>query len=127
MLSGTRPFQVALTVTMTDDGQATFEASLGSLLPRGLMALFGAASGAVPPFNPQRLNPLGSLFLTRPTIAHHVADRDELLWRANDVLSAVADGTLRISIGGRYGLDAAAQAFTDLEARRTTGKLLIVP
>jgi NADPH2:quinone reductase len=108
-------------------GQATFEASLASLRRRGLLALFGASSGQVPPFDLQRLNPAGSLFVTRPTHAHYVADRDELLWRANDVLGAVATGDLRIEIGGRYGLDEAAQAYTDLESRATTGKLLIIP
>jgi NADPH2:quinone reductase len=108
-------------------GKATFEASLGSLRRRGLLALFGAASGQVPPFDLQRLNPAGSLFVTRPTLAHYVADRDELLWRSSEVFGAIAAGTLRIEIGGRYGLDEAAQAYTDLEGRATTGKLLIVP
>ena len=108
-------------------GKATFEASLASLRPRGMLALFGAASGHVPPFDLQRLNPAGSLFVTRPTLRHYVATRDELLWRSGEVLGAVADGELRIAIGGRYGLDQAADAHRDLEARRTTGKLLIVP
>jgi NADPH2:quinone reductase len=108
-------------------GRATFEASLGSLRRRGMLALFGASSGQVPPFDLQRLNPAGSLFVTRPTLGHYTADRDELLWRSNDVLGAIASGGLRIEIGGRYGLDEAAQAYTDLEGRATTGKLLIVP
>lgn len=108
-------------------GKTTFEASLGSLRRRGTLALFGAASGQVPPFDLQRLNPAGSLFVTRPTLVHYTADRDELLWRAGDVLGAVADGSLRIAIGGRYGLEDAAQAYRDLEGRATTGKLLIVP
>jgi NADPH2:quinone reductase len=108
-------------------GKATFEASLGSLRPRGLLALFGAASGQVPPFDLQRLNPAGSLFVTRPTLGHYLADRDELLWRSGDVLGAIAADELRIEIGGRYGLDEAAQAYSDLEGRATTGKLLIVP
>jgi NADPH:quinone reductase len=108
-------------------GQATFEASLASLRRRGLLVLFGAASGRVPPFDLQRLNPMGSLFVTRPTIAHYTATRDELLWRASDVLGAVADGSLHVSIGGRFPLDAAADAYRDLEGRRTTGKLLLVP
>jgi NADPH2:quinone reductase len=108
-------------------GKATFEASLGSLRPRGLLALFGAASGQVPPFDLQRLNPAGSLFVTRPTLGHYLRDRDELLWRSEDVLGAVAAGALRIEIGGRYGLDDAGQAYRDLEGRGTTGKLLIVP
>ena len=108
-------------------GKATFEASLASLRPRGMLALFGAASGQVPPFDLQRLNAAGSLFVTRPTLKHYVATREELLWRAGEVLGAVADGELHIAIGGRYGLDQAADAYGDLEARRTTGKLLIVP
>jgi NADPH:quinone reductase len=108
-------------------GKATFEASLGSLRRRGLLALFGAASGQVPPFDLQRLNPAGSLFVTRPTLDHYVADRDELLWRSGDLFRTIASGELRIEIGGRYGLDEAAQAYRDLEGRGTTGKLLIVP
>lgn len=108
-------------------GKATFEASLGSLRRRGLLALFGAASGQVPPFDLQRLNPAGSLFVTRPTLAHYASDRDELRWRAGDVLGSVANGSLRIAVGGRYALEDAARAYDDLEGRRTTGKLLIVP
>jgi NADPH2:quinone reductase len=108
-------------------GRATFEASLASLRRRGLLALFGAASGHVPPFDLQRLNPAGSLFVTRPTLDHYVADRDELLWRSSEILGAIAGGELRIEIGGRYGLDDAAQAYRDLEGRATTGKLLVVP
>ena len=108
-------------------GQATFEASLASLRRRGMLVLFGAASGAVPPFDLQRLNAAGSLFVTRPTLVHYTADRDELLWRSGDVLDAIADGSLRVAIGGRYSLDDAAQAYRDLEGRASTGKLLIVP
>jgi NADPH2:quinone reductase len=108
-------------------GQATFEASLASLRRRGLLALFGAASGPVPPFDLQRLNPAGSLFVTRPTLGHYTADRAELLWRAGDVLGAVAGGTLRVAVGGRYPLADVQQAYRDLEGRATTGKLLIVP
>ena len=108
-------------------GKATFEASLASLRRRGLLALFGGASGQVPPFDLQRLNSGGSLFVTRPTLAHYVATRDELLWRASDVLAAIAEGRLRVAIGGRYGLAAAGEAYRDLEERRSTGKLLIVP
>jgi NADPH:quinone reductase len=108
-------------------GQATFDESLGSLRPRGFMVLYGAASGQVPPVDPQRLNSGGSLYLTRPTLAHYTADRDELRWRAAEVLGAIAGGHLRVSIGGRYPLDDAQQAYRDLEGRGTTGKLLIVP
>ena len=74
-------------------GAATFEASLAAVRIRGTVVLFGAASGPVPPVDPQRLNPAGSLFLTRPTLAHYVRDRDELTWRAGDVFDAVVDGT----------------------------------
>jgi NADPH2:quinone reductase len=91
------------------------------------MALFGGASGQVPPFDLQRLNSGGSLFVTRPTLAHYVRDREELTWRAGDVLGALADGSLEIEIGGRYALDDAARAYEDLEGRRTTGKLLLIP
>ncbi len=108
-------------------GQATFDASLAALRPRGLLALFGGSSGQVPPFDPQRLNSGGSLFLTRPTLAHYTADRDELLWRATDVLTAVAQGELNVRIGVEYALAHAPQAHADLAARRTTGKLLLVP
>jgi NADPH2:quinone reductase len=108
-------------------GKATFEGSLASLRHRGMLALFGAASGQVPPFDLQRLNPLGSLYVTRPTVAHYLADRQELLWRSGDVFAAIADGALTVTIGGRYSLEDAAQAYRDLEGRATTGKLLLVP
>lgn len=108
-------------------GKATFDASLASLRRRGMLVLVGGSSGQVPPFDIQRLNQGGSLFLTRPTLAHYTADRDELLWRANDLFAAVGSGRLTVSIGGRYSLDDAAQAYADLEGRRSTGKLLVVP
>jgi NADPH2:quinone reductase len=108
-------------------GRATFDASLASLRLRGTMVLYGAASGPVPPFDPQRLNSGGSLFLTRPTLGHYTTTREELEWRAGSILDAVAEGTLRVQIGGRYPLDRAAQAYQDLEGRGTTGKLIIVP
>jgi NADPH2:quinone reductase len=108
-------------------GRDTFDASLASLRPRGMLALFGAASGQVPPFDIQRLNTGGSLFLTRPTLAHHVATREELEWRAGEVLGAVAEGSLHVAVGGRYPLAEAARAYADLEGRRTQGKLLLVP
>jgi NADPH2:quinone reductase len=108
-------------------GQATFDASLAALRPRGMMALFGAASGPVPPVDPQRLNSGGSLFLTRPTLKHYVATRGELLWRAGEILGAIANGSLQISIGGRYELERAADAYRALEGRATIGKLLIIP
>jgi NADPH2:quinone reductase len=108
-------------------GKDTFDASLAALRPRGMMALFGGSSGQVPPVDPQRLNSGGSLFLTRPTLAHYTADRDELLWRATDVLGAVAAGQLNVRIGVEYALAHAPQAHEDLAARRTTGKLLLIP
>jgi NADPH2:quinone reductase len=108
-------------------GQATFEASLAALRRRGMLALYGASSGQVPPFDLQRLNPMGSLYVTRPTLAHYTADRDELLARAGDILGAVADGGLRVEVGGRFRLEDVQQAYRDLEGRATTGKLLLVP
>ena len=108
-------------------GAATFEATLRAMATRGTIALFGASSGPVPPFDLQRLNPAGSLFVTRPTLSDHVATRDELLYRSGEVLTAVADGSLDLAIGGRYPLDDVARAYDDLEGRRTTGKLLLVP
>ncbi len=108
-------------------GKDTFDASLASLRPRGTLALFGGASGQVPPFDLQRLNAGGSLFVTRPKLLDHLATRAELEWRAQEVFAAVADGSLEVSIGGRYALADAAQAYDDLEGRRTQGKLLLVP
>lgn len=108
-------------------GRDTFDASLGALRPRGTMVLFGASSGQVPPFDIQRLNSGGSLFLTRPSLGHYVATREELLWRAGEVLDAVAAGTLEVTVGGRYPLTEAARAYADLEGRRTQGKLLLLP
>jgi NADPH2:quinone reductase len=106
-------------------GQSTFEKSLGSLRPRGLLALFGQSSGPVPPFDPTILNTRGSLFLTRPSLAHHVLTREELLWRAGDVLGWIASGKLKLRIDRTYPLAAAADAHRDLESRRTAGKLLL--
>src|SRR5918997_5111882 len=108
-------------------GATTFEASLASLRPRGMLALFGAASGPVPPVDPQRLNSAGSVFLTRPKLADYVATRDELTWRAGEVFDAIQNGSLRIRIGGRYALAEAHHAHEDLQSRRTTGKLLLLP
>ncbi|MEO8851957.1 MAG: quinone oxidoreductase [Allobranchiibius sp.] len=108
-------------------GKATFEASLRSLRPRGTMALFGGASGQVPPFDLQRLNQLGSLFVTRPSLGAYLATREELKWRAGAVLASLADGSLQIDISGTYGLDDAAAAYEALEGRATSGKLLLIP
>ena len=108
-------------------GKSTFDASLASLRPRGMMVLFGGASGQVPPFDIQRLNSGGSLFLTRPTLGHYIATREELLERGTSVLGDLASGALELKIGGRYSFDDAKRAYDDLEGRRTTGKLLLVP
>jgi NADPH:quinone reductase len=108
-------------------GQATFEKSLASLRPRGLMALFGQSSGPVPPFDANILNPKGSLYLTRPSLGHYIATREELEWRAGDVLGWIQSGKLKIRIDRVYPLAQAADAHRDLEARKTTGKLLLAP
>jgi NADPH2:quinone reductase len=108
-------------------GQATFESSLGSLRRRGYLVLYGAASGQVPPFDLQRLAAGGSLFVTRPTLRSYIATRDELLWRASDVFTWIRQGRLKVRVGGIYRLTEAGRAHDDLEARRTTGKLLLVP
>ncbi|MFI2104643.1 quinone oxidoreductase family protein [Isoptericola sp. NPDC019693] len=108
-------------------GRATFDASLASLRPRGMLVLFGGASGQVPPFDPQRLNSGGSLYLTRPTLGHYTLTRGELEWRAGEVLGAAAAGDLDVRIGERFPLADAAQAHRALEGRATTGKVLLVP
>jgi NADPH2:quinone reductase len=108
-------------------GRTTFDASLASLRRRGMLVLFGAASGPVPPVDPQRLNSAGSVFLTRPKLFDHVITTEELRGRAAAVYAAVADGTLDVRIGHRYGLDEARTAHEDLQGRRTTGKLLLTP
>jgi NADPH2:quinone reductase len=108
-------------------GAATFMKSLGSLRPRGMLVTFGNASGAVPPLEPLLLNQKGSLFLTRPSLAHYCANRGELLWRAGDVLGWVATGKLKLNIHQEYALADVAQAHRDLEGRKTTGKLLLRP
>ena len=108
-------------------GRDTFDASLASLRPRGGLALFGASSGPVPPLDPQRLNAAGSLYLTRPTLAHYVATREELTWRAGELFDAVEAGTLDVRVGARFDLAAAADAHRALEGRATTGKVLLIP
>ncbi len=108
-------------------GRSTFDASLDCLSPRGMLVLFGASSGPVPPIDPIVLMQKGSLFLTRPTLGTYVADRAELLERADRVLGLVRDGRLDVRIGQRYPLQEAAWAHRDLEGRQTTGKSLIVP
>lgn len=108
-------------------GATTFDASLAALRVRGMLVLFGAASGPVPPVDPQRLNAAGSVFLTRPTLAHHVRAPEELRWRAGAVLAAVLDGSLRLRVGATYPLAEAARAHTDLQSRSTTGSIVLLP
>jgi NADPH:quinone reductase len=108
-------------------GATTFDASLASLAVRGTLALFGAASGPVPPVDPQRLNAAGSVFLTRPGLAHFVRTRDEFTWRAGELFEAVASGAITIEVGGRYRLSEAARAHQDLQGRKTTGSLVLLP
>lgn len=108
-------------------GAATFDKDLNVLRPRGYLVLFGGASGAVPPFDLIKLSQKGSLFITRPTLAHYTATREELEWRAGDVLQWIASGELKLSIHKTYPLAGAADAHRDLEGRKTTGKLLLIP
>ncbi|MGD0096677.1 MAG: quinone oxidoreductase [Terracidiphilus sp.] len=108
-------------------GKTTFEGSLNCLRPRGLLALFGASSGPVPPFDLIQLSGKGSLFITRPTLWHYVATRKELEWRAGEVLGWAANGQLKLRTEYMYPLTEAAQAQTDLEDRKTTGKILLEP
>ena len=108
-------------------GKSTFDADLNLLRPRGLLALFGAASGAVPPFDPIKLSQKGSLFLTRPTLANYTAKREEIEQRAGDLFAMIAAGTLKVRVYKEYPLAQAAQAHRDLEERKTTGKLLLIP
>jgi NADPH:quinone reductase len=108
-------------------GKTTFDQDLNVLRPRGYLALFGASSGPVPPFDLGRLATKGSLFITRPTLVHHIASHEELQQRATDVLSMIASGKLRLRIEHLYPLKDAQQAHRDLEGRKTTGKLLLIP
>ncbi len=108
-------------------GKDTFDGSLDCLRRRGYMVLFGASSGPVPPFDIQTLNRKGGLFLTRPSLAHYTATREELMWRAESLFSWIGQGNLDVRIGGTYALADAAQAHRDLEGRKTTGKLILIP
>ena len=105
--------------------RSTFDKSLNCLRPRGLLALFGQSSGPVPPFDPAILNAKGSLFLTRPSLGYYVSTRQELLWRAGDVLGWLDSGKLKLRIHHTYPLADAAAAHRDLESRKTAGKLLL--
>ncbi len=108
-------------------GKETFEGSLAALRPRGLLASFGNASGAVPPFSPLLLSQKGSLFLTRPTLAHYTQTPAELRQRSGDIFKWIADGSLKVRIGATFKLTAAADAHRALESRATTGKVLLLP
>ncbi len=108
-------------------GRTTFEKSLNCLAPRGYLVLFGQSSGPVPPIDVRQLSDRGSLFLTRPTLTHYTRTREELLLRAGDVLRAVSAGTLKLRIGAIFPLTQAAEAHRQLEGRKTTGKVLLIP
>jgi NADPH:quinone reductase len=108
-------------------GASTFDGSMACLVRRGMLVLFGSSSGPVPPIDPQRLNAAGSLFLTRPKLGDYTATPEELRWRTGEVFDAISSGALSIRIGGRYPLAEARRAHEDLQGRRTTGKLLLLP
>ena len=108
-------------------GKTTFDKSLNCLRPRGTLVLFGQSSGPVPPFDPNILNQKGSVYLTRPSLAHYLLTREELIWRSDELFTAVLEGKLNVRIHGTYPLQDAAQAHRDLESRNTTGKLLLIP
>lgn len=108
-------------------GKATFDKDLNVLRPRGYLVLFGGSSGAVPPFDLIKLSQKGSLYITRPTLVHYTATREELEWRANDVIQMIVRGDLKLRIHKTYPLAEAQQAHRDLEGRKTTGKLLLKP
>jgi NADPH2:quinone reductase len=108
-------------------GKTTFDDSLASLSRRGLIVLYGSASGPVGPFELQRLQYAGSVFITRPTLGDYIASGEELAWRTSELFEAVESGALTITVGARYPLAEAVEAHTALESRRTTGKLLLIP
>lgn len=108
-------------------GSTTFEKSLGCLAPRGTMVSFGQSSGAIPPFDPLLLGRRGSLYLTRPILSHYVPTRQDLFERADEVFGWIRDGKLKLRIGSEFPLSQAAEAHRELEARKTTGKVLLIP
>ena len=108
-------------------GLTTFLKSLDCLKPRGMLALFGQSSGPVAPLDPGVLNQKGSLFLTRPTLAHYVATHEDLVWRAGEILGWVRDRSLKLRIDRVVPLAGVAEAHRALEGRRTTGKVLLIP
>jgi NADPH:quinone reductase len=108
-------------------GASTFDASLASLAVRGTLALFGAASGPVPPFDPQRLNYAGSVYLTRPSLAHFIRTGEEFSWRAAELFDVIGNGAVTVEVGGRYPLSDAARAHEDLQGRKTAGSIVLLP
>jgi NADPH2:quinone reductase len=106
-------------------GKSTFDASLASLEIRGTLALFGAASGPVPRFDPQRLNAAGSVYLTRPSRPHFMRPREEFTWRTGELFKAIAAGTIQVTVSTRYPLREAAQAHRDPEGRQTVGSVVL--
>lgn len=116
-----------LQVVYDSVGATTFLGSIDCLAPRGMLALFGQSSGVVPPFDPLLLSRKGSLFMTRPTLGHYIATRDELVWRAGEVLGWVEEGALSLRIDREVPLEHAAEAHRAIEERRTAGKVLLVP
>jgi NADPH2:quinone reductase len=108
-------------------GKTTFEKGLNVLRPRGMMVLFGGSSGAVPPFDPIVLSQKGSLYLTRPSLTNYIATRDELVQRSSAVFGMIANGKLKLRIQHKYPLNDAQRAHRELEGRKTTGKLLLIP
>jgi len=108
-------------------GKTTFDGSLASLAVRGVLALFGAASGPVPPVDPQRLNAAGSVFLTRPKLNDHTRTPDEFSWRAGELLDAISSGAITINVSAHYPLENAEQAHRDLEGRKTVGSIVLIP
>ena len=108
-------------------GRSTFDASLASLAVRGTLALFGASSGPVPPVDPQRLNTAGSVYLTRPNLAHFTRTADEFAWRAGELMDEIASGVLHITVSEHYPLAEGARAHQDLQDRKTVGSIVLVP
>lgn len=118
---------IGVDVVFDGVGKDTYMQSLASLKKRGLLALFGASSGPVPEFDLQLLNSMGSLFITRPTLADYIATREELESRTKELFQEILDGNLKVEIGGEYPLANASQAHLDIESRTTSGKLLLMP
>ena len=108
-------------------GASTFDASLASLAVRGTLALFGAASGPVPPVDPQRLNAAGSVYLTRPALVHFTRSGQEFAWRSEELFDAIGAGSISVTVSARYRLNDAAQAHRDLQGRKTVGSIVLVP